>query len=72
MEECFYKVKVTQDSKQEVYHFGYMPYREIMIDVEKFYSEGADAVEMEMITQAQFDKVIRPYTDERYYGQSNR
>lgn len=64
MEECFYKITVTQDSTQEVYHFGYMPYTEIMIDVEKFYSEGADAVEMEMISQSQFDQHMAPYKDE--------
>jgi hypothetical protein len=69
MEECFYKITVTQDSKQEVYHFGYMPYKDIMIDVEKFYSEGADAVVMEMINQAQFDKRMEPYQDQYSWEQ---
>jgi len=27
---------------------------------------------MEMITQEQFDEIMRPYTDERYYEQSKK
>lgn len=63
MEECFYKITVTKGAKETVWHYGYMLYKEIYRDVEKFYSEGADAVEMEMITQAEFDKEMEPYYD---------
>ena len=60
--DCFYKVKVTQDGKTETYHWGYFPYSMVMADVKSLYKQGADAVELEMITQKQFDKRIEKYT----------
>jgi len=60
--DCFYKVKVTQDNKTETYHWGYFPYSWVMKDVKQLYRNGADAVLLEMITQKQFDKRIAPYT----------
>jgi hypothetical protein len=68
--DCFYKVTVTTcvpDSinmfeDEEVYHWGYFPYSMVLKDVKTLYKEGADAVELEMITQKQFDKRIEPYT----------
>jgi len=71
MEECFYKLTVTKDKpvrssyyfekKEDVWHLGYLSYKEVMQHVEDFYKRGADAVEMEMITQAEFDKEMEPY-----------
>ena len=60
--DCFYKVKVTKDGKTERYHWGYFPYSMVMQDVKTLYKQGADAVELEMITQKQFDKRIEKYT----------
>jgi hypothetical protein len=60
--DCFYKVKVTQNGKTETYHWGYFPYSMVLKDIKTLYKEGADAVILEMITQKQFDKIIKPYT----------
>lgn len=60
--DCFYKVKVTKNGKTETYHWGYFPYSMVLADVKTLYKEGADAVELEMITKKQFDKRIAPYT----------
>jgi len=61
--DCFYKVTVTTcvpDSinlfeDEEIWHLGYYPYIEVLKDVEQHYKDGADAVELEMITQKEFD-----------------
>jgi hypothetical protein len=60
--DCFYKVKVTQNGKTETYHWGYFPYSMVLKDIKTLYKDGADAVILEMITQNQFDKIIKPYT----------
>ena len=60
--DCFYKVKVTKNGKTEIYHWGYFPYSMVIDDVKTLYKEGADAVELEMISKKQFDKRIEPYT----------
>jgi hypothetical protein len=60
--DCFYKIKITTGKKEETYHWGYYPYSLVMKDVKELYKEGADAVELEMITQEEFDKIIKPYT----------
>jgi hypothetical protein len=60
--DCFYKVKVTKNGKTEIYHWGYFPYSMVLDDVKTLYKEGADAVELEMISKNQFDKKIAPYT----------
>lgn len=60
--DCFYKVKVTKNGKTEIYHWGYFPYSMVLDDVKTLYKEGADAVELEMISKKQFDKRIEPYT----------
>ena len=59
--DCFYKVKITQNGKTETYHWGYFPYSMVLKDVKTLYKEGADAVELEMISQKQFDKCMEPY-----------
>ena len=53
--DCFYKVTVTKGKKEELWHWGYYPYNMVMKDVKKLYKEGADSVELEMITQEEFD-----------------
>ena len=61
--DCFYKVTVTTcvpDSinlfeDEEIHYWGYYPYSMVMKDVKELYKEGADAVELEMITQEEFD-----------------
>ncbi len=58
MEE-FYKITITQNDKEEVLHYGYLSYDQIMADVDLLYEEGADAVEMEMITEKEFEKELQ-------------
>ena len=60
--DCFYKVRVTQNGKTEIYHWGYFPYSMVLKDMKELYKEGADAVILEMISKKQFDKRIKPYT----------
>ena len=52
-----YKVTVTKADKEEVYHYS-LPYHMIWKDVKKFYKDGADAVEMEVISQEEFDRLL--------------
>jgi len=68
--DCFYKVTVTTcvpDSinmfeDEEVYHWGYFPWSWVLKDVKQLYRDGADAVELEMITQEEFDaRLPKPY-----------
>ncbi len=68
--DSFYKVTVTTCvpesinffEDEETWHFGYFPYKEVLKEVTQFYKDGADAVELEMITKEEFDEIIRPYT----------
>ena len=59
--DCFYKVQVTQNGKTETYHWGYFPYSMVLKDVKTLYKQGADAVELEMITMKEFNKKMEPY-----------
>lgn len=57
----YYICLVTKNGKTEEYGYG-LPYKEIMEAVEQHYSDGADAVEMEMITEDEFnDRLPKPY-----------
>ena len=58
--DCFYKVTVTKGKKEELWHWGYYPYNMVMKDVKRLYKEGADAVELEMITEKQFNNAPNP------------
>ncbi len=58
---CFYKVRVTQDNKTETVYWGRFPYAQVTKDVEQLYSNGAEAVELEQITEAEFEKAFAPY-----------
>ena len=61
--DCFYKVTVTTCvpesinffEDEEIWHLGYYPYIEVLKEVKQVYKDGADAVELEMITQEEFD-----------------
>ena len=65
--DCFYKVTVTTCvpesinffEDEEIWHLGYYPYIEVLKDVEQHYKDGADAVELEIITQEEFDERIQ-------------
>ena len=64
---CFYKVTVTTCvpesinffEDEEIYYWGYFPYNIVMKDVKELYKQGANAVELEMITQEEFDERIQ-------------
>ena len=60
--DCFYKVKITQNGKTEIWHRGYFPYNQVQKEIKTLYKDGADAVELEMISQKHFDKLMKPYT----------
>ena len=46
---------------EEEYGYG-LPYQDIMKEVERHYREGADAVELEMITEEEFnERLPKPY-----------
>ena len=54
MELCNYKCTVTKGKKEVIWHYS-LPYKMIEEEVDQHYKEGADAVELEMITQEEFD-----------------
>jgi len=70
--DCFYKVKITKGKKIDICHWGYFPYKMVMDDVKQLYKDGADAVELEMITKDQFDKMIEPYTNPEKYTKKRK
>ena len=57
----YYICLVTKNNKTEEYGYG-LPYKDIMKAVKEHYQDGADAVELEMITEEQFnDRLPKPY-----------
>ena len=57
----YYICLVTKNGKTEEYGYG-LPYKDIMEAVEQHYRDGADAVELEMITKEEFnDRLPKPY-----------
>ena len=46
---CYYKCFVTKRNKTEEYGYG-LPWKDVIAEVEQHYKDGADAVELEMIT----------------------
>lgn len=56
--EDFYKITITENNKEETLYYGYLSYDQIMMDVDLLYEDGADAVEMEMITEKEFEKEL--------------
>ena len=56
----YYICLVTKNGKTEEYGYG-LPYKEIIDAVEQHNKDGADAVELEMITEEQFnDRLPKP------------
>ena len=51
---CYYKCWVTKNNRTEEYGYG-LPYKDVLKEVKQHYKDGADAVEMEMITKQEFD-----------------
>ena len=46
---------------EEEYGYG-LPWKDVLAEVEKHYRDGADAVELEMITKEEFnDRLPKPY-----------
>ena len=57
----YYICLVTKNGKTEEYGYG-LSYKEVMEAVEEHYTNGADAVVMEMITKEQFnDRLPKPF-----------
>ena len=57
---CYYRCFVTKNNKTEEYGYG-LPWRDVRKEVQKHYDEGADAVELEMITEEEFnDRLPKP------------
>jgi hypothetical protein len=66
---CYYRCIVTKcvpDSinffeDEEEYGYG-LPWKDVLKEVKKHYKDGADAVELEMITKEEFnDRLPKPY-----------
>ena len=58
---CYYRCFVTKRNKTVEYGYG-LPWRDVLKAVEAHYSEGADAVELEMITEEEFnDRLPKPF-----------
>ena len=56
----YYICLVTKNGKTDEYGYG-LPYKDVIKAVEDHYRDGADAVEMEMITKEQFnDRLPKP------------
>lgn len=61
MKLCYYKCFVTKNNKTEKYGYG-LPWRDVLKEVKQHYKDGADAVELEMITQEEFnDSLPKPF-----------
>ena len=58
---CYYRCWVTRDNKTEEYGYG-LPWKDVLKEVKQLYKDGADAVELEMITAEEFnDRLPKPY-----------
>ena len=58
---CYYKCFVTKKSKTEEYGYG-LPWKDVLKEVRQHYQDGADAVELEMITEEEFnDRLPKPF-----------
>ena len=57
---CYYRCFVTKNEKTEEYGYG-LPWNWVRKEVDKHYNDGADAVELEMITEEEFnDRLPKP------------
>ena len=65
--DCFYKLTITKETpikndfylgkKEDKWYVGYFSWKEVLQNVNEWYERGADAVELEMITEDEFNKV---------------
>lgn len=51
---CYYRCFVTKNNITEEYGYG-LPWHWVRKEVQQHYKDGADAVELEMITKEEFD-----------------
>ena len=52
---------MTKGNETEEWGYG-LPWRDVLFAVEKHYEDGAEAVELEMITKEEFnDRLPKPY-----------
>ena len=57
----YYICLVTKDGKTEEYGYG-LPWKDVLAEIKQHYRDGALAVELEMITEEQFnDRLPKPY-----------
>ena len=57
---CYYICLVTKNGKTDEYGYG-LPWSDVRKEVDKHYRDGADAVELEMITKGEFhDRLPKP------------
>ena len=54
---CYYKCWVTKNDITEEYGYG-LPWKDVLKEVKQHYKDGADAVELEMITKEEFDATL--------------
>ncbi len=54
---CYYRCLVTKGKVTEEYGYG-LTWKDVSKEVIKHYNDGADAVELEMITKEQFDATL--------------
>jgi hypothetical protein len=54
---CYYRCFVTKGKVTEEYGYG-LPWNDVRREIHKHYNDGADAVELEMITKEQFDATL--------------
>ncbi len=54
---CYYRCFVTKGKVTEEYGYG-LPWKDVSKEVKRHYNDGADAVELEMITKEQFDATL--------------
>ena len=68
-ERLYYKLTVTKlkpdgswyfHKKTDHWYIGGFTFRQAMKHVQEWYDRGADAVEMELLTREQFDRVPNP------------
>ena len=58
---CYYQCFVTTGTKTTEWGYG-LPWKDVLKEVKKHYQDGADAVELEMITEEEFnDRLPKPY-----------
>ena len=58
---CYYRCFVTTGTKTIEWGYGLL-WKDVLKEVKKHYQDGADAVELEMITEEEFnDRLPKPY-----------